>query len=237
MRTRGLAFVGAAVLARGGRGGAEAAILKLGTRALPNLVRNEAFVMEMARACGLAVAQTRIVTDRDGEPGLWVTRFDRARGRRLHQEDGCQLLDRYPEAKYRVSFTEVMDAVRDVVSSPPVELARLLELLAFSYLVVNGDLHARNVSVLVGVDGLVRLSPAYDLVTTLPYGDRKLALKVLGETIASSVRTSRRWRRGTSFRSRRSPAGWIASATRHRPGSTGSRRSASRRERPPTSGG
>lgn len=35
-------------------------------------------------------------------------------------------------------------------------------------------------SVLVGVDGLVRLAPAYDLVTTLPYGDRKLALKVLG---------------------------------------------------------
>ena len=170
----------AAVPARGGRGGTEAAILKLGTRELPNLVHNEAFIMEMARSCGLAVAQTRIVNDRNGEPGLWVTRFDRARGRRLHQEDGCQLLDRYPEAKYRVSFTEVMDAVRDVVSSPTVELPRLLELLAFSYLVANGDLHARNVSVLVGVDGLVRLSPAYDLVTTLPYGDRKLALKVLG---------------------------------------------------------
>lgn len=170
----------AAVPARGGQGGTEAAILKLGTRELPNLVHNEAFIMEMARACGLAVAPTRIVNDRTGAPGLWVTRFDRARGRRLHQEDGCQLLDRYPEAKYRVSFTEVMDAVRDVVSSPAVELPRLLELLAFSYLVANGDLHARNVSVLVGVDGLVRLSPAYDLVTTLPYGNRKLALKVLG---------------------------------------------------------
>lgn len=72
-----------------------------------------------------------------------------------------------------VRVTDVSEPVLPVVD------AARLETISFAQ-VANGDLHARNVSVLVGVDGLVRLSPAYDLVTTLPYGDRKLALKVLG---------------------------------------------------------
>jgi hypothetical protein len=50
-------------------------------------------------AGGLATAETRLVFDRDGRSGLLVTRFDRRAGRRLHQEDACQLLDRYPADK------------------------------------------------------------------------------------------------------------------------------------------
>lgn len=160
------------------------ALLKLQPRELPRLIENEAFFMDLARRCGLDVAESSVVRDRDGVPGLLVTRFDRrassAPPHRLHCEDGCQLLDRYPADKYRVSFSELADAVRRHVSAPAVELPRLLALLAFSYVIGNGDLHARNVSLLVEATGLVRLAPAYDLLTTLPYGDRRLALKVLG---------------------------------------------------------
>ena len=51
---------------------------------------------------------------------------------------------------------------------------------AYSYLIGNGDLHARNVSLLVQPNGRIVLAPAYDLLSTVPYGDRRLALKVEG---------------------------------------------------------
>ena len=55
----------------------------------------------------------------------------------------------------------------------------LLQLQALSYLIVNGDLHAKNVSVQV-VDRRITLTPIYDLLSTLPYGDRRLALPMEG---------------------------------------------------------
>jgi serine/threonine-protein kinase HipA len=158
------------------------ALLKLEPPSLPRLLQNEAFFMRWARTCGLEVADTRLVADAQGRPGLLVERFDRRpqAPHRLHSEDGCQFLNRYPADKYRLSFEQLGEAVSRFASAPPLELVRLLELLAFSYLIANGDLHARNVSLLVGSDGRCRLSPAYDLLATLPYGDKQLALKVLG---------------------------------------------------------
>jgi serine/threonine-protein kinase HipA len=158
----------------------EECILKLAPAALPRLVENELFFMGMARACGLPTADVELVRDARGVSALLVTRFDRLGPLRLHAEDGCQLLDRYPADKYRVTFRDVAQAVLRFSSAPALDAQAMLRLLAFSYLIGNGDLHARNVSLLVQPDGRVGLSPAYDLLTTLPYGDRRLALKVAG---------------------------------------------------------
>jgi len=153
-------------------------ILKLNPPKVPKLVENEQFFMALAKKCGLSTAETRLVFDRDREPGLLVTRFDRRAGHKLHQEDACQLLDRYPADKYLLSVRELMDAM-DVCSAPVIARARLLRLVAYSYVIGNGDLHGKNVSVRV-VDGLVELTPAYDLLSTVPYGDRRMALKMDG---------------------------------------------------------
>jgi serine/threonine-protein kinase HipA len=50
--------------------------------------------------------------------------------------------------------------------------------VAFSYLIGNGDLHGKNVSVRT-IDGRTELTPAYDLLT-LPYGDTHMAMKLDG---------------------------------------------------------
>jgi serine/threonine-protein kinase HipA len=159
------------------------AILKLAPASLPRLVENEAFFMGLARRCGIETAEVELVRDAHGSAGLVVTRFDRTAGPaggRLHCEDACQLLDRYPADKYRLSFREVLEGVRRYATAPALELPKVLRVLAYSYLIGNGDLHARNLSLLVSARGRVQLSPAYDLLTTLPYGDRRLALKVMG---------------------------------------------------------
>ena len=51
----------------------------------------------------------------------------------------------------------------------------------------NGDLHAKNVSVLQR-EGEWRVSPIYDIPSTLPYGDHTLALTVGGRPGALSRR-------------------------------------------------
>ncbi|WP_434384031.1 HipA domain-containing protein [Melittangium boletus] len=84
-------------------------------------------------------------------------------------------------APTRIPCADIAKGLRDVCLAPIPELSRFLKLIAFSYLIANGDLHAKNVSILAdGPAGGFRLSPAYDLLTTLPYGDQRMALKFEG---------------------------------------------------------
>ncbi|MDP2274568.1 MAG: HipA domain-containing protein [Archangium sp.] len=158
-------------------------ILKLNPPERELLVENEHFFMTMARACGLDAAPTRLVHDRDGAAGLLVERFDRRReGRRwrgVHQEDACQLLNTFPADKYRLGISDIARGFGSWCDSPVVECARLIELVAFSYLIGNGDLHGKNIS-LSSQRGSLQLSPAYDQLSTRPYKDLKLALKFEG---------------------------------------------------------
>jgi serine/threonine-protein kinase HipA len=153
-------------------------ILKLSPPEFPRLVENEAFFMAVAKSAGLQVARTRVVHDRDAQAALLVERFDRVAEQRLHQEDACQLLDRYPADKYRLSLRDVSDAV-EVCTAPIAERMKLLRMQIFSYLIANGDMHAKNVSVRTYARR-IELTPCYDLLSTLPYGDRSLALSIDG---------------------------------------------------------
>lgn len=158
-------------------------ILKLSPPEFPRLVENEAFFMSVAKSTGMSVAKTRVVHDRDGQAALLVERFDRlprpgGLPDQLHQEDACQLLDRYPADKYRLSLHEVSDAL-EVCSAPVAERLKLLRMQAFSYLIANGDMHAKNISVRT-VSTRIELTPCYDMLSTLPYGDRSLALFIEG---------------------------------------------------------
>ncbi|WP_372341613.1 HipA domain-containing protein [Nocardia sp. CC216A] len=70
--------------------------------------------------------------------------------RRLPQEDACQILGRYPAARYRITLQEAIKALADAVAegrgSRPLATLQLLEIAAFSYLIGNGDLHAHGES-------------------------------------------------------------------------------------------
>jgi serine/threonine-protein kinase HipA len=157
-------------------------ILKLNPKDKPRLVENENFFMTMAKACGLDAARTHLVNDRSGAAGLLVERFDRRRIQRrwhgIHQEDACQFLNRYPADKYRLSIADIARGL-SVCDSPAAEGLRLIEQVAFSYVVGNGDLHGKNVSV-NAANGALQLTPAYDVLSTRPYQDLKLALKLEG---------------------------------------------------------
>lgn len=169
----------------GGKSGP--AILKLSPTGYPKLVENEAFFLGMARACGLRVPRFELITDREGEVGLLVERFDRTvnndgRVTKLAQEDACQLAGRWPADKYRLTMRQVVEAVTAVVSSPPVAVLELVLQAGFAALIANGDMHAKNLSVRWLNDGdLTEVTPVYDVLSTRPYPlDHRLALRIDG---------------------------------------------------------
>jgi serine/threonine-protein kinase HipA len=157
-------------------------ILKLEPPEYPHLVANEHFFLGAAHRSGIDVATADIVYDADGAPGLLVGRFDRvADGTTpvmLALEDACQVLGRYPADKYTLSTAEVVLGLAAVTGAAPVAARDLLRQFAFAYVTGNGDAHAKNFSVLQKPDGEWRASPAYDLLTTIPYGDHTMALRL-----------------------------------------------------------
>jgi serine/threonine-protein kinase HipA len=160
------------------------AILKLSPPGFPRLVENEAYCLGLAKHAGLTVPRFEVIKDREGISGLLVERFDRrvANGlaQRLPQEDACQLLNRWPADKYRVSFNDIAKRLTEVTSSCEASIMDLVEQIAFSWIVGNGDMHAKNYSVQwLKKEQLVVPTPLYDVVSTIPYPlDQHMALKL-----------------------------------------------------------
>jgi serine/threonine-protein kinase HipA len=160
-------------------------ILKVDPPEYDHLVENEGYFLARARAAGLRAAEASVVHDRDGRPGLAVTRFDRiprpdGTAALLACEDGCQVLGRWPADKYNVTAEQVVLALADRCEARSVALLELVQQLYFAWLTGNGDVHAKNLSILRTPDGEWRVSPAYDLPSTLPYRDRTMALSMVG---------------------------------------------------------
>jgi serine/threonine-protein kinase HipA len=108
----------------------------------------------------------------DGSWVYFVRRFDRAgRNQRLHQEDFAQLTGAARDTKYNSSLEQITRVVETHCTFPAVEKAKLACLLLFCFLTGNEDMHLMNFSLVVR-NGVVCLSPAYDLLnTTLVLGN------------------------------------------------------------------
>jgi serine/threonine-protein kinase HipA len=161
------------------------AILKLNPVGYPKLVENEHFFMTMASAGGLRTAATSLLHDANGRSALLVKRFDRTGTTRIAQEDACQVADIYPASKYRIktetAITELAEACARGGGSKVAAIAELLRVVVFSWLIGNGDLHGKNLSI-YNLDGVWQPTPAYDLLCTQPYAgwNDPMALNLYG---------------------------------------------------------
>lgn len=148
------------------------AILKLNPVRYPFLVENEHFFMSMAAACGLQVAATSLLHDQQGRSALLVRRFDRIGATRIAQEDACQVIGVYPASKYRIKTETAIGALAQACArgggSQIATVFEVLKTVVFSWLIGNGDLHGKNLSI-YDPDGVWRPTPAYDLLCTQPY--------------------------------------------------------------------
>ncbi|MDO5627152.1 MAG: HipA domain-containing protein [Mobilicoccus sp.] len=158
-------------------------LLKLDPPEYPHVVENEAFFLDLARGLRHPVVRSEVVHDRHGRSGLLVTRFDRhvvdGAIHRSAVEDGAQLLGRYPADKYTVTTEHLIRRIGEVAPARLPAVRAVLQQVALAWLTGNGDLHAKNVSV-VRDAGEWRVAPIYDIPSTLPYGDHRLALRIGG---------------------------------------------------------
>lgn len=159
-------------------------IVKFNPPEVPFAVENEYFFLGLAKSAGLRVSKFELLTDRNGEHALMLERFDRAivDGTlvRLAMEDGAQVMNLYPAAKYDVDYLHLAQNLLEHVASRSAAALDLFRQLTFAWLTGNGDAHAKNFAILQTYSGEWRLSPAYDLLCTAFFGDRTMALPLSG---------------------------------------------------------
>src|SRR5690606_5212749 len=134
----------------------------LGSAAVPYLIESEHWAMSVARAAGLATAQTTVESF-GGRNALVVTRYDRTPdGNRLHQEDFCQALALDPDAKYESTseyerlgsrLQRLASIAADRAIDPQAFRIDLLSAVTFNIIIGNGDAHSKNYSLLLGRRG------------------------------------------------------------------------------------
>ena len=163
-------------------------IIKPAIRNYPGSVENEWFSMQLARACGLNVADCNILTI-NGNRYYVTARFDREVKDglccRLHQEDICQLLNIDPKRKYEKNGGPGIAQIFALLRTLELSAAETLEFLnriIFNFLLGNGDAHGKNFSVLYR-GGKCILAPMYDIMNTTIYPElaKTMAMKVDGE--------------------------------------------------------
>jgi serine/threonine-protein kinase HipA len=133
-----------------------------------NHARVERSMLELAHACGIHTAETRLTTigDRDA---LLVKRFDREstekgyrRARMLSALTLLRAEDTHTD-RAKWSYVLLSEELRRLSARPKDDAPELFKRMCFNALISNSDDHPRNHAV-VAMENDWRLSPAYDLI-------------------------------------------------------------------------
>jgi len=110
--------------------------------------------------------------------------------KKFYAEDLCQLSERLTENKYKGSMEQVGKLIYKHTTEKGHEMLSLWEIIVFSFLIGNADLHLKNISVIRDYNSQsqkfdrLRLSPCYDLLNTVlvnPEDDEEMALTINGK--------------------------------------------------------
>lgn len=159
-------------------------ILKPQTDRFANLPENEDLTMHMAEAAGIKTVPHSLIRFADGELCYITRRIDRTRqGGKIAMEDMCQLSERLTEDKYKGSYERIAKLIRQHSAAPLLDVVNFWEVVVFSWLTGNADMHLKNFSLYRPADNYI-LTPAYDLLSTalaMPEDDEELALTLNGK--------------------------------------------------------
>lgn len=159
-------------------------IFKPQTERFAMLPENEDLTMHLAEIAKLKIVPHSLIRMKDGSIGYLTKRIDRTKnGEKIAMEDMCQLTERQTEHKYRSSYEQIGKAIRKYSAIPQLDMVDFLELVYFSWLTGNNDMHLKNFS-LYSPTGEPVLSPAYDLLSAAisnPADDEELALNLNGK--------------------------------------------------------
>lgn len=159
-------------------------IFKPQTDAYPELPENEDLTMHMAEAARIKVVPHSLIRLADGSLGYITRRIDRTKkDEKIDMEDMCQLTLHPTEYKYKSSCEQIAKAIAAYSSTPRLDLVNFMQVLLFSFVTGNNDMHLKNFS-LYRPKALYQLSPAYDLLNVAianPKDKEEMALSINGK--------------------------------------------------------
>lgn len=142
-------------------------ILKPHSAEYPTLPVVEDCTMNVTSVLGVSTMPHGLIRLNSGELAYITKRLDRTNSLPVwHMEDGCQLMGSLTEYKYRGSMEKLGKCIRGVVTNTILDTIRYFEMIIVSFLTGNADMHLKNFSVYYRDSTLIRLTPAYDMVST-----------------------------------------------------------------------
>lgn len=159
-------------------------ILKPPTSLYPQLPEVEDLTMHLASIVKIKTAPHSLIRLQSGTLAYITKRIDRTNNGKLAMEDMCQLTERMTEDKYHGSYEQIAKTILKYSKSPGLDIVNFFELVLFSFLTGNADMHLKNFSLLEQPGLGMTFSPAYDLVNTTlvnPADDEELALNLNGK--------------------------------------------------------
>jgi serine/threonine-protein kinase HipA len=153
----------------------------------PHLPENEHLITKLAESTHIPTEICGLIPLPGSFLAFIAKRFDRDdKFQKYHVEDFCQLLERQSYQKYNGSLEQVGRFITSYGELPGHNIVLLFQLIAFSFIVGNADLHLKNISLMhespqSDLSGV--LSPAYDLLSTDLYipNDEQSALAINGK--------------------------------------------------------
>ncbi|MEQ8324983.1 MAG: HipA domain-containing protein [Vicingaceae bacterium] len=158
-------------------------ILKPQSEVYQNLPENEDLTMHLAQASKIQTVKHSLIRLKSGQLAYITRRIDREKDTKKHMEDMCQITDKLTENKYRGSYEQIAKAISKHSSNPGLDVINFYEVILFSFLTGNNDMHLKNFS-LISESSQYHLCPAYDLVASelvVEEDDEELALTLNGK--------------------------------------------------------
>lgn len=160
-------------------------ICKPQTVQFAQMPETEDLTMHLAELAKIDVVPHTLMRMADNSLCYLTKRIDRlSTGEKVAMEDMCQLTERLTEHKYRSSYERIAKAIVQYSSMPKMDVTNFFEVVLFSWITGNNDMHLKNFSLFEPRDGDIRLTPAYDLLNAAilnPKDDEELALTLNGK--------------------------------------------------------
>lgn len=160
-------------------------ICKPQTIQFAQMPETEDLTMHLAELAKIGVVPHTLMRMADNSLCYLTKRIDRSNsGEKVAMEDMCQLTERQTEYKYKSSYERIAKAIVQYSSMPKMDVINFFEVILFSWITGNNDMHLKNFSLFEPHDGNIRLTPAYDMLNAAilnPKDDEELALTLNGK--------------------------------------------------------
>ncbi|ABX50641.1 HipA N-terminal domain protein [Shewanella baltica OS195] len=189
--------------------GQDSWIIKTPSTVHRNVPQNEYTAMKLAQIIGVNIPEIELISlnaldnlpniKLPDEPTAYaIKRFDRSDTGRIHAEDFAQIFEVYAHDKYgKYNYEAIAKALYMSSYNGLKDVQQMARRLLANILLANGDAHLKNWSVIYPDNQNAILSPAYDIVSTLPYieGETAIALNINKQKLwyAIDITTFQAW--------------------------------------------